>query len=177
MLDFREVLSYCDLHDIGFFGLPWTYDNKQAGDWNVRVRLDRAVATPNWTQWFPQVRLQHLVSASSDHCQIFLDLEQEPNQRPQQRIMRYEIMWEREESLPQEIKMAWEHGESVKNLGDVAGRLRGVMTSLKKWSLDKFDAVMKELDKIKQKIEELSMQNHVSNKELDKLRKRMDEFL
>jgi ElaB/YqjD/DUF883 family membrane-anchored ribosome-binding protein len=74
--------------------------------------------------------------------------------------------------------MAWEHGESVKNLGDVAGRLRGVMTSLKKWSLDKFDAVMKELDKIKQKIEELSMQNHVSNKEeLDKLRKRMDEFL
>jgi hypothetical protein len=25
--------------------------------------------------------------------------------------MRYEIMWEREESLPQEIKSAWEEGE------------------------------------------------------------------
>jgi hypothetical protein len=24
MMDFREVLSYCDLHDLGFSGLPWT---------------------------------------------------------------------------------------------------------------------------------------------------------
>jgi hypothetical protein len=53
MLDFREVLSYCDLHDLGFSGLPWTYDNKQAGDWNVRVRLDQAVASPSWMNWFP----------------------------------------------------------------------------------------------------------------------------
>jgi hypothetical protein len=28
MLYFREVLSHCDLHDLGFIGLPWTYDNK-----------------------------------------------------------------------------------------------------------------------------------------------------
>ena len=27
MMDFREVLSHCDLHDIGFSGLPWTYNN------------------------------------------------------------------------------------------------------------------------------------------------------
>jgi hypothetical protein len=53
MLDFREVLSYCDLHDLGFSGLPWTYDNKQAGDRNVRVRLDQVVASPSWMNWFP----------------------------------------------------------------------------------------------------------------------------
>jgi hypothetical protein len=28
MFNFREVLAYCDLHDLGFSGLPWTYDNK-----------------------------------------------------------------------------------------------------------------------------------------------------
>jgi hypothetical protein len=28
MLDFREVLSYCDLHDVGYMGVPWTFDNK-----------------------------------------------------------------------------------------------------------------------------------------------------
>jgi hypothetical protein len=27
MLDFREILSHCDLHDLGFVGLPWTYNN------------------------------------------------------------------------------------------------------------------------------------------------------
>jgi hypothetical protein len=26
MMDFREVLSHCDLHDLGFSGLPWTYN-------------------------------------------------------------------------------------------------------------------------------------------------------
>lgn len=48
MREFRSVLSYCDLHDLGFHGIPWTYDNMQRGDRNVRVRLDRAVASPEW---------------------------------------------------------------------------------------------------------------------------------
>jgi endonuclease/exonuclease/phosphatase family metal-dependent hydrolase len=99
MLDFREVLSYCDLHDVGYTGVPWTFDNKQAGGRNVRVRLDRAVASPSWSEWFPQVRVKHLISASSDHCPIFLDLEKDHNVQPQRRTARYEVMWEREETL------------------------------------------------------------------------------
>jgi hypothetical protein len=45
MIDFREILSHCDLLDIGFKGKPWTYDNKQTREQNARVRLDRAVAS------------------------------------------------------------------------------------------------------------------------------------
>lgn len=45
MSDFKEVLAFCDLHDIGFCELTWTYDNRQQGDRNVRVRLDCAVAS------------------------------------------------------------------------------------------------------------------------------------
>jgi hypothetical protein len=54
MQDFQEVLPHCDLHDLGYTWLPWTFDNKQPRDRNVSVRLDRAVATPNWTEWFPR---------------------------------------------------------------------------------------------------------------------------
>jgi hypothetical protein len=50
--NFREALSFCDLHEIGFTGRPWTFDNKQKGDRNVRVRLDRAVASPAWSTFF-----------------------------------------------------------------------------------------------------------------------------
>jgi hypothetical protein len=49
MLDCRVVLSHCDLHDWGFNGLPWTYDNKLVRDGNVKVQLDQAVASPNWS--------------------------------------------------------------------------------------------------------------------------------
>ena len=31
MFDFREVLSHRDIHDLGFKGTPWTFDNKQKG--------------------------------------------------------------------------------------------------------------------------------------------------
>jgi hypothetical protein len=29
MEEFRDVLSFCDLHDIGFCGLPYTWDNSR----------------------------------------------------------------------------------------------------------------------------------------------------
>jgi hypothetical protein len=45
MAAFQDTLAHCDVHDLGFIGVPWTFDNKQRGDRNVRVRLDRAVAS------------------------------------------------------------------------------------------------------------------------------------
>jgi hypothetical protein len=57
MMEFRDILSHCEVHDIGFCGMPWMYDNKQVGDRNVRVRLDRAVPSSgcragSWKQSF-----------------------------------------------------------------------------------------------------------------------------
>jgi hypothetical protein len=52
MLDFREVLSHCDVNDLGFSGVPWTFNNKQTRGRNVKVRLDSAVASSSWTNWF-----------------------------------------------------------------------------------------------------------------------------
>jgi hypothetical protein len=57
MPDFWEVLSYCELHDLGFVGLPWTYDNKLEGEQNVKVSLDRAVASPEWSNCYPDAQL------------------------------------------------------------------------------------------------------------------------
>jgi hypothetical protein len=49
MAKFREILSHCEVQDIGFSGMPWTYDNKQSGDRNVKVRLDGVVASTSWS--------------------------------------------------------------------------------------------------------------------------------
>jgi endonuclease/exonuclease/phosphatase family metal-dependent hydrolase len=98
MVDFREILSHCDLHDLGFSRFPWTYDNKQRGESNVQVRLDHVVASPDWKQIFPSAHVQHLVSPRSDHCPILIEVEKEQNSKPPC-IFRYEIMWEREDSL------------------------------------------------------------------------------
>ena len=48
MAAFRDVLADCGLLDLGFVGLPFTYDNGRDGNANVKVRLDRAVADTRW---------------------------------------------------------------------------------------------------------------------------------
>jgi hypothetical protein len=95
-----------------------------------------------------------------------------------QRIDRYEVMWEREESLYDEVKNAWEEAGAMQNLGDVRNSLKGVMTSLKRWSQAKFGAVSKEIKKIRKRMEELIFQNPLEDQpELNGLRERVDELL
>jgi hypothetical protein len=103
MLEFREILSHCDLHNMRFRGRLWTYDSKQSGDKNVKVRLDRVVATPSWSEWFLNSLMQHIVSSKSDHCPIVLSMEAEDDMTAHRQMAHYEIMWERESSLSEEI--------------------------------------------------------------------------
>ena len=108
MMDFREVLSHCDLHDLGFVGLPWTYNNNQGGSRNVRVRLDRGVANTDLQLNFPEASITHLTSSRSDHKSLLLSM-QRRQRRSQGQTFRYEIiMWEREEELGVTIEKAWQ---------------------------------------------------------------------
>lgn len=74
MANFRDVLAYCELMDIGFSGLPYTYDNGRKADANVKVKLDRVVANAAWRDLFGDVVLCHLVLSRSDHCPLYLEI-------------------------------------------------------------------------------------------------------
>jgi hypothetical protein len=78
---FRDVLNVCNLRDLGFSGVPYTFDNKRKGNANVKVRLDRAVATPDWQELFNDSSVTHLASPCSDHCPISVRLSQEQRER------------------------------------------------------------------------------------------------
>jgi hypothetical protein len=156
MLDFREVLSHCDLYDIGFTGTPWTYDNKQQGDRNVKVRLDRAVASPSWSALFPRMRLRHLSSSRSDHCPLLLAADMENGSRLGRPIRRYEVMWEREPSLPAAVEEAWSRRVPVHDLGDITMSMQTVMSSLYDWKKKHFKSVPRELEKMRKELDELS---------------------
>jgi endonuclease/exonuclease/phosphatase family metal-dependent hydrolase len=127
MLDFREVLSHCDLHDLGYKGKPWTYDNKQDGIRNVRVRLDRVIASSDWSDIFPNNQVTHLTSSRSDHCPILFSLDGTSAGTMSAPTRRYEVYWEREANLSEEIHCAWNMHKKPTDLGEVASKLKGVM--------------------------------------------------
>jgi hypothetical protein len=132
MAVFREVLDFCELRDIGFSWVPWTYDNRKNGLRNVKVRSDPPVATQDWISRFFDASITHLTSPCSDHCPLLLRVQKEDGSNLHGvKQLYYEIMWEREPSLGDRIQQAWE-GEMTKgDLGVISKALKNTLMSLK----------------------------------------------
>lgn len=67
---FHECLEDCNLIDMGYIGPKLTWNNRQEGDKNVRVQLDRAVANADFIQIFDEYQVENLVTSTSDHYAI-----------------------------------------------------------------------------------------------------------
>ena len=156
MANFREILSECNLFDLGFHGLPWTYDNKQEGNRNVKVRLDRAVACPQWSAMYPHCKVSHIISSRSDHYPLYIQL---LGNRPNVSVnkhLRYESYWEREsKALDDHIRNCWNKSTQVRDLQDVASNLDKLMTSLHSWSRVHIGYLPKKLDAARKRLNRL----------------------
>uniref|UniRef100_A0A452ZIL0 Endonuclease/exonuclease/phosphatase domain-containing protein n=1 Tax=Aegilops tauschii subsp. strangulata TaxID=200361 RepID=A0A452ZIL0_AEGTS len=174
MVPFRDTLEICGLVDLGFSGVPFTYDNKRSGSVNVRVRLDRAVATNAWRNLFDFASVDHIPSPCSDHVAIFL--KGEPDLGPVGgKGRRYEVSWERDSSLPEVIKQAWAAVGEVQNRAQLRDALTITMRTLGTWSR-KFGNVMRELAKSRTQLEELMSMN-ADREDIRKVSDRMNELL
>jgi hypothetical protein len=115
------------------------------------VRLDRAVASPEWRDLFADSHVQHLVSPVSDHCPILLNIVKEEWVIPRCLRRQHEIFWERTPELPEHIANAWKETGSKHDLGGIMHGLDSVMSSLQEWSKKKFGSILKELNKARKK--------------------------
>jgi hypothetical protein len=178
MSEFRETLAFCDLHDLGYRGTPWTFDNKKEGKKNVKVRLDRAVASPSWNSKFPDAFVRHLVSSRSDHCPILIDLERSNDQAQLKRPWRYEMMWEREGSLAVEIEKSWNKGTRAAKLQHICTKLSTMRDDLNVWKNNNFGSVDREIKNLKRELEVLLYRNDSAMFfRVKEIHRRLDELL
>ena len=152
MADFRDTLDVCGLKDLGFSGLPWTYDNRKSGGRNVKVRLDRGVATRSWLNRLFDASVTHLTSPCSDHCPLLLRVVLEQGRSAGARQAYYEIMWERDATPDERVQSAWSNGVTHGDLGVVYSALNGVLSALKSWSACHFGSVRKELERLRMQL-------------------------
>ena len=80
MCQFRECLEDCQLVDLGFSGPKYTWNNRQQGRDNMRVRLDRAVANGPFIQIF-DTQVQNIITTSSDHYAVLVSLDRAGERR------------------------------------------------------------------------------------------------
>ena len=91
MRAFREVIDEIAMQDLGWSGMPYTWDNHQASEANVKARLDRAFANEEFRQLFQHIRVRHLPSVESDHCFVVAEAMETLSQRPRsKKQFRYE---------------------------------------------------------------------------------------
>ena len=70
MQRFRQTVAALQLLDIHLHGRRYTWSNER--EQPTMVRLDRALASLDWEERFPDCHLQALASDASDHCPLLL---------------------------------------------------------------------------------------------------------
>lgn len=80
--------------DLGFLGLPFTWDNRQEVNNNIKVRLDRGLANSELLDLFYEAKVSHVQTTGSDHCGLLIELSRSRVQLARgRRSFRYENMW------------------------------------------------------------------------------------
>ena len=71
---FQDAVNDCGFTDLGFHGLPFTWDNRQEGDRNVKARLDRALGDSRFMAELGDSEVFHLPLAESDHAGLLVEV-------------------------------------------------------------------------------------------------------
>jgi hypothetical protein len=73
MRNFQEVLTICELSDLGFHGPKYTWSNYQEGPNLIKERLDIGVANSAWCGLFPAANVWVDFSWNFDHTLLILN--------------------------------------------------------------------------------------------------------
>jgi hypothetical protein len=136
MAGFREMVDVCGLRDLGYRGIPWTFEKKVAGGSYYRTRLDRALASPDSSARFPAAEVQHLGSfATSDHISILLRHRPVGDRMGGRKLkpFRYEVAWETHKDFSDIVRQNWEAEGVSSSVEELQHKLTTLSMDLSRW--------------------------------------------
>lgn len=67
---FRDAVSYCQLEEVYYEGLGFTWSNNREEGANIIERLNSFLASEDWMGLYPLSMVEHLSKRRSDHIQL-----------------------------------------------------------------------------------------------------------
>ena len=152
---FKVALEFCDQHDLGFTGDPFTWRNHSHDATKyIRERLDRAVATDSWCTRFPGFKVTNDNPRHSDHRPVVVATDDDNSNRgvAGPRPFRSEAKWMEEDGCDTIVENAW-LCETQGRGGDVVSGLKGVANDLQDWSKNTLGNLDKRIARLKKDLE------------------------
>jgi hypothetical protein len=153
MEGFRDTVQYCGFVDLGYKGLPYTWDNRREGSQNVKVRLDRGLADEAWLDLFSESSVTHVQLTESDQCALVLHVLRSGRLQGGRigKFFRYENMWQRHHLYIDMVTKGWNGG--CRSLEDVSASLSHLQATLARWDSEVFGSVKGELKHLRRQLE------------------------
>ena len=74
MRAFHDVVSDCAFQDLGWSGVPYTWDNRQSGNANVKAILDQGLVYDSFLGLFYYASVKHTSLAESYYGFVLAEL-------------------------------------------------------------------------------------------------------
>ncbi|KAL0411141.1 UNVERIFIED_CONTAM: putative mitochondrial protein [Sesamum latifolium] len=180
MRNFREVLSDCNLHDLGFSGEQFTWNNRQDPYNTVLERLNRACGDTNWKALFPSATIQNLFCIYSDHSPILISLTPAHTQKLKgKRIFRFEASWLQSEDCGRIVENSWQSAGTGNDQQNFMDKLNSSREALILWGRSGFKERRHRIEELEQLLHNLrSMPCTGDNKRVeDKVRRELEALI
>ncbi|KAM5582252.1 hypothetical protein ABKV19_002583, partial [Rosa sericea] len=140
--------------DIVFHGSCFTWRGKRGGE-EIRIRLDRFLASRSWIDLFPVSRVVHQLPNKSDHLPIVLEARvcrPRKKQKKKKKLFRFEELWLRDEECSQMVELGWSHDRGTDPFTIVCNKIKQTRLLLIEWSDTKFGALRRDIVDIREKL-------------------------
>lgn len=108
MQGFWYALDFCGLKDFGYDDYPFSWCNRQPGNHNVLVRLDRGVALVDWILKFLSSCIHHLEVFHFDHRPIiFISNSKQKRLYRKGHPFHFEPIWLKDKSCEDLVRDFW----------------------------------------------------------------------
>ena len=160
MRAFRDVVSDCAFQDLGWSGVPYTWDNQQSGNANVKARLDRAFANEEFRHKFEYFKVCHICSVESDHCFVLTDVRQQPpnSNSHTSKPFRYENIWQYHNDYDQLVTETWRAQARQPGLHGVMNSLEALQRKLMPWGVREFGCLTRTVRQLQKQLDRLRCQ-------------------